>query len=69
MPIEVKPLIRTFAYKGMTLDDPNPNAPVEQVRDILAIQHPELATAGIKGPTPQGDALEYKFEIALGDKG
>jgi PRTRC genetic system protein C len=60
---------RVFTYNGMTLPDPSPGLSVEQVRDIYASQHPDLATASYKGPTEVGGKLEYAFTRAIGTKG
>ena len=42
---------------------------VEDVRGVLAMQYPEIATAAITGPEPLGDTLRYTFERAIGSKG
>jgi PRTRC genetic system protein C len=42
---------------------------LEDVRGVLALQYPEIATATISGPEPVGDTMRYTFERAIGSKG
>ena len=63
------PLRREFSFQGLKLPDPNPQMTVEDVRGVLAMQYPEIATAAITGPEAIGDTLKYTFERAVGSKG
>ena len=63
------PMRREFFFAGLKLPDPNPQISVEDVRGILAMQYPEIATAAISGPEPVGGAMKYTFERAIGSKG
>jgi PRTRC genetic system protein C len=67
--IETKVLERRFTYNGTRLPDPNPAFTVEQVRDTYVNCYPELATAGIEGPSPADGAMEYTFTRSVGAKG
>jgi PRTRC genetic system protein C len=60
---------REFSFMGIKLPDPNAQMSVEDVRGVLAMQYPEIATAAITGPEPVGDTLKYTFERAIGSKG
>jgi PRTRC genetic system protein C len=42
---------------------------VEEVRGVLALQYPEIATASLTGPEAVGETLKYTFERAIGSKG
>jgi len=42
---------------------------LEDVRGVLALQYPEIATATISGPEPVGDTMRYTFDRAIGSKG
>ncbi|ODV44187.1 carbamoylphosphate synthase large subunit [Cupriavidus sp. UYMMa02A] len=69
MAIEVKKLTREFSYNGMTLMDPGPKFTPEQVRDVYAVQYPELTTAAVDGPEHKGDVARFTFVRAAGAKG
>lgn len=61
---------RVFLYENRTLNDPDPNLSLEEVRDIYAATYPELATAVIDGPEEGGGGeQEYAFRRAVGTKG
>lgn len=60
---------RRFVYNGTELPDPDPSQKPEQVRDLWANTYPELASAKVKGPTPDGDVDVYSFERNVGVKG
>ncbi len=60
---------REFSFQGVKLPDPQPQMSIEDVRGILAMQYPEIATAAISGPEAVGDTLRYTFERAIGSKG
>ena len=44
-------------YNGVRLPDPNPNLSVEEVRNLYATAHPDIATAAIGGPEAVGNKL------------
>jgi PRTRC genetic system protein C len=68
--MEAKLLERKFVYNGTDLPDPNPSLNVEEVRNILAESHPELATAAIDGPkVKEGGVQVYTFVRSAGTKG
>jgi PRTRC genetic system protein C len=69
MAIKVEKMIREFVFNGIKLADPNPELPVEKVREIHAMQYPEITTAAIEGPEPIGNRLRYTFSRAVGTKG
>jgi PRTRC genetic system protein C len=67
--LKLQPLSRRFLYNGVSLPDPDPSAPVEKVRELLANTYPELTTAKISSPEEGDGTLTYTFTRALGDKG
>lgn len=60
---------REFSFQGVKLPDPNPQMSVEDVRGLLAMQYPEIATAAVSGPEAVGETLRFTFERAIGSKG
>jgi PRTRC genetic system protein C len=60
---------RKFTFNGVELPDPNPSLTLDQVRDVLAATHPEIATAAIEGPKVSGDSHSYTFVKSVGTKG
>lgn len=62
-------LERSFAFNGMTLQDPDASMTTTQVRDFYAGQYPELNNAGIKGPKLENGKNVYSFSIQTGTKG
>ena len=62
-------LLREFNYNGVRIPDPAPQMSVEQVRDLLTPQFPEIATATLTGPEDTGTTLRYTFIRAIGSKG
>ncbi len=64
-----RPFLAALVASDLKLPDPNPQMSVEEVRGILAMQYPEIATAAITGPEAVGDTLRYTFERAIGSKG
>lgn len=60
---------RQFSFAGLKLPDPDPRMSVEEVRGVLALQYPEIATATVTGPEAVGEMLKYTFERAIGSKG
>jgi PRTRC genetic system protein C len=69
MALKVEKMIREFSFNGIKLADPNPDLPVEKVREIHAMTYPEITTAAIEGPEPRGNRLVYTFSRAVGTKG
>ncbi len=67
--VKVKTLERAFVFNGVKLPDPGPDLSVEQVRDMYVATYPELATAGIEGPSPVGGTMQYTFTRSIGPKG
>jgi PRTRC genetic system protein C len=67
--LKVEALQREFFYNGTRIPDPAPNFTVEQVRELLTLSHPEIATATLAGPEDTGSALRYTFSRAIGSKG
>jgi len=66
--MKVAALPREFVYNGTKLPDPDPAMSPEQVRDMYATIHGELATAQISGPDATGDCVRYTFHVAIGSK-
>ena len=55
---------RVFLMAGVRLDDPDPEAAPEKVRDeYFAINFPHLRVALIEGPevSPDGTEVHYRF--------
>ena len=67
--LEAQVLLREFNYNGVRIPDPAPQISVEQVRDLLTPQFPEIATATLTGPEDTGTTLRYTFSRAIGSKG
>ena len=67
--LNAEALLREFHYNGVRIPDPGPELTVEQVRDLLSPQFPEIATASVSGPEATGSALRYTFSRAIGTKG
>jgi PRTRC genetic system protein C len=67
--LKAESLLREFHYNGIRIPDPGPDLTVEQVRDLLTPQYPEIATASVSGPEASGSALRYTFSRAIGTKG
>jgi PRTRC genetic system protein C len=67
--LEAQVLLREFNYNGVRIPDPAPQMNVEQVRDLLTPQFPEIATATLTGPEDTGTTLRYTFSRAIGSKG
>jgi PRTRC genetic system protein C len=61
---------REFVFNGTKFPDPNPEASIDTVRDILANTHSEIATAAIDGPNSKpGGIQSYTFVKSVGTKG
>jgi PRTRC genetic system protein C len=56
-------------FNNIHLPDPNPELPIEKVREIHAMTYPEISTAAVEGPEPVGNRLRYTFSRAVGTKG
>ena len=67
--LEAQALLREFNYNGVRIPDPAPQMSVEQVRDLLTPQFPEIAPATLTGPEDTGTVLRYTFSRASGSKG
>ena len=67
--LQAQVLLREFNYNGVRIPDPAPQTSVEQVRDLLTPQFPEIATATLTGPEDTGTTLRYTFNRAIGSKG
>ena len=67
--LEAQVLLREFNYNGVRIPDPAPQMSVEQVRDLLTPQFPEIETATLTGPEDTGTTLRYTFSRAIGSKG
>ena len=67
--LKVEALVREFHYNGIRIPDPGPELSVDQIRDLLTPQFPEIATASVSGPEATGTALRYTFSRAIGTKG
>jgi len=67
--LKTEALLREFHYNGVRIPDPGPELTVEQVRDLLTPQYPEIATASLSGPEATGTTLRYTFSRAIGTKG
>jgi PRTRC genetic system protein C len=52
--MQAKAMRREFSFQGPKLPDPDPKMSVEDVRGVLAMQYPEIATAAISGPEAVG---------------
>ena len=67
--LKTEELLREFHYNGVRIPDPGPELTVEQVRDLLTPNYPEIATASLSGPEDTGSVLRYTFSRAIGSKG
>src|ERR1035437_7290966 len=45
--LKAEVLLREFQYNGIRIPDPGPELTVEQVRDLLTPNYPEIATASV----------------------
>jgi PRTRC genetic system protein C len=52
--LKAEALVREFLYNGIRIPDPGPDLSVEQVRDLLTPNYPEIATASLSGPEASG---------------
>ena len=67
--LKAEALLREFHYNGIRIPDPGPELTVDQVRDLLTPNYPEIATASVSGPEATGSVLRYIFSRAIGTKG
>ena len=67
--MQARAMRREFSFLGIRLQDPDSRMTVEDVRCVLSLQYPEIATAAISGPEAVGDTMKYTFERAIGSKG
>ena len=67
--MEVATLTRKFKYNGIDLPDPNPGMTVEEVRELYAMQFPELTNSSVDGPETKGTEQTFTFIRAVGSKG
>jgi PRTRC genetic system protein C len=67
--LKVEAFVREFHYNGIRIPDPGPDLSVEQVRDLLTPQFPEIATASVSGPEATGSVMRFTFSRAIGTKG
>jgi PRTRC genetic system protein C len=67
--LKTEVLLREFHYNSVRIPDPGPELTVEQVRDLLTPNYPDIATASLSGPEDTGSALRYTFSRAIGSKG
>lgn len=74
MPIQKLRIERRFNYNGMTIPDPNPQAPLEDVVKVLSATYPEFATAKLdpaaSSTAENGSRIEmFNIKVATGSKG
>ena len=67
--LKAEALVREFQYNGVRIPDPGPDLTLDQVRDLLTPNFPEIATALVSGPEATGSVLRYTFSRAIGTKG
>ena len=67
--LKAEAMVREFNYNGIRIPDPGPGLTVDQVRDLITPQFPEVATASVSGPEAAGSVLLYTFSRAIGTKG
>jgi PRTRC genetic system protein C len=67
--MEIQKLTRKFKYNGIDLQDPNPGMSAEEVRELYAMQFPELNNAVVEGPVTTGTEQTFTFVRAVGSKG
>ena len=61
---------RVFRYNGSDMPDPNPNASVHEVKDILATSGmAELQNASVHGPSYEEGKEIYTLKVSTGHKG
>lgn len=61
MTATVATLERCFKFGSLTLPDPDPTAPPEQVKALFTPNYPALAAASVEGPEIEGARATYTF--------
>ncbi|MBA9846569.1 PRTRC system protein C [Ralstonia pickettii] len=70
MALVVQTMKRVFMYHGTQFADPGPSLTVEQVRDVLSMAHPDIATAEIEqGDVRPDGTVVYNVRRKVGQKG
>jgi PRTRC genetic system protein C len=70
MALDIAPIRRVFMYHGTQFADPGPSMSVEQVRDVLSMAHPDIATAEIEQSEVRPDGtVVYNVRRKVGQKG
>lgn len=67
--MEIQNLTRKFKYNGIDLQDPNVGMSADEVRELYAMQFPELNNAVVEGPVTTGTEQTFTFVRAVGSKG
>ena len=67
--MQARAMRREFSFLGIKLGDPDSTMTAEDVRGVLSLQYPEIATAAISGPEAVGDTMKYTFERAIEIRG
>ena len=67
--MQARAMRREFSFQGLKLGDPDSKMSLEDVRGVLSMQYPEIATAAISGPEAVGDTMKYTFERAIEIRG
>ena len=66
-------LERVFLFsdkgQGIRLTDPEPKWSVQAVLNFYSNTYPILTTAKVSAPQIKDDAVQYRFESAMGTKG
>jgi PRTRC genetic system protein C len=61
--------IRTLNGSRTELADPDPGLTPEKVKEHYSGAYPDLAGAGIEGPSIESDSMVYRFTGRVGTKG
>jgi PRTRC genetic system protein C len=69
MALKAQPLARVFAFNGMELKDPNPQASDTDAVRILSASYPELANAKIEPPKIEGGKAIHNLKVVAATKG
>jgi PRTRC genetic system protein C len=68
MVMKVDKLPREFVFdnkgKKITLPDPDPSMPVEQVKKFYSATYPELTNADMSQPEPLKTKVKYTFSFS-----
>jgi PRTRC genetic system protein C len=67
--MEIQTLTRKFKYNGIDLQDPGTGMTADEVRELYAMQFPELNNAVVEGPVTSGTEQTFTFVRAVGSKG